>query len=60
MEGDISGKHDNAPISHALDHPPLVMQPNAEGRVWNRGVQSFKFEEAWLLWEDCEKVVDEA
>ena len=44
----------------AFDHRPLLLQTSDEGGLRNRGVQSFKFEEKWLLWEECEKIVAEA
>lgn len=47
-------------ISHALDHLPLILQNHATPRQQDRGKCGFKFEEAWLLWEDCTKVVQDA
>ena len=47
-------------FSHASDHRPLVLQMKADWRNQRRMSQVFKFEESWLLWEDCEKTVLEA
>ena len=47
-------------FSHAFDHRTLLLQTSDEGCLQNRGVPSFKFEEKWLLWEECEKIVTEA
>ena len=47
-------------FSHAFDHRPLLLRTSDEGCLQNRGVPSFKFEEKWLLWEECEKIVTEA
>lgn len=44
-------------FSHASDHRPLVLQNKADKRVLNRGPRAFKFEESWLLWDDCERMV---
>ena len=47
-------------ISHSFDHLPLLLQ-NHESPKWIwKGQRGFKFEEAWLLWEDCETVIKEA
>ena len=47
-------------ISHALDHLPLILQNHVTQRRTVRGERGFKFEEAWLLWDDCTKVVQDA
>ena len=47
-------------ISHASDHLPLILQSHAALRRHERRECGFKFEEAWLLWDDCTKVVQEA
>ena len=47
-------------ISHALDHLPLILQNHEAPRRYARRERGFKFEEAWLLWDDCTKVVQEA
>ncbi|KAL4637806.1 hypothetical protein ACB092_03G102900 [Castanea dentata] len=46
-------------FSHASDHRPLVLQIKEWGNK-SRMSRAFKFEESWLLWEDCERVVSEA
>ena len=47
-------------ISHASDHLPLILQNHATQRRTVKGERGFKFEEAWLLWDDCTKVVQDA
>ena len=47
-------------FSHASDHLPLILQTGTFKRVAARGTNGFKFEESWLLWEDCEEVVQDA
>jgi len=47
-------------ILHASDHLPLILQSHAALRRHERRECGFKFEEAWLLWDDCAKVVQEA
>lgn len=47
-------------FSHASDHHPLVLQTKSYWRIQSNGTQAFKFEESWLLWDDCEKMVFEA
>ena len=44
-------------ISHASDHLPLILQNHVAPRRQARKESGFKFEEAWLLWDDCTKVV---
>ena len=44
-------------FSHASDHAPLLLQTMADHGMRSRGVNGFKFEESWLLWDDCERVV---
>lgn len=36
------------------------MQTQIDQRLRAQGVRGFKFEEAWLLWDDCERRVNEA
>ncbi|XP_030964070.1 uncharacterized protein LOC115985243 [Quercus lobata] len=46
--------------SYASDHLPIVLHVKG-GKKWQgRVCRGFKFEEAWLLWDDCEAVVEEA
>ena len=47
-------------FSHASDHRPLVSQMKVDWRSRRRLSRDFKFEESWLLWEDCEKTILEA
>ena len=47
-------------ISHASDHLPLILQNHVAPRRQARKESGFKFEEAWLFWDDCTKVVQEA
>jgi len=46
-------------VSHASNHLPLIMQTRSDKEFRNRGTRGFKFEESWLLWDDCEKTVKE-
>ena len=48
-------------LSHyASDHLPIVLHVKGDRKWQGRGSRGFKFEEAWLLWNDCEVVVKEA
>ncbi|XP_075633693.1 uncharacterized protein LOC142606189 [Castanea sativa] len=47
-------------ILHASDHLPLILQNHAAPRQNTRRDRGFKFEEAWLLWDHCAKVVQDA
>ena len=44
-------------ISYASDHLPLILQNHVPPKSIYKGRRGFKFEEAWLLWVDCEKVI---
>uniref|UniRef100_A0A7N2N012 Reverse transcriptase n=1 Tax=Quercus lobata TaxID=97700 RepID=A0A7N2N012_QUELO len=46
--------------SHASDHLPILLQTKSIMKYNTRSTRGFKFEEAWLLWEDCEAAVQEA
>ena len=46
-------------FSHASDHIPILLRTMNDRRLRGRGVGGFKFEESWLLWDDCEEVVHE-
>ena len=47
--------------SHTSDHAPIILQKKSHmDRIKTSGGRSFKFEESWLLWEDCEGVIKEA
>ena len=45
---------------YALDHLPIVLQTEHLKPRRSQGQKGFKFEESWLLWEECEQVVREA
>ena len=45
--------------SHALDHLPIILQTKTSKFRLARSNMGFKFEESWLLWEECEAVVHE-
>ncbi|XP_075662942.1 uncharacterized protein LOC142632422 [Castanea sativa] len=47
-------------FSHASDHLPILLQTGRDNRFHGRIARGFKFEEVWLLDEDCEKVVEDA
>ena len=47
-------------FSHASDHLPILLKTMKDRQVRGRGIGGFKFEENWLLWDDCEEVVTEA
>ena len=47
-------------FSHASDHLPIILQTKIVRHTNLRSKNGFKFEEAWLLWDDCEDVVHEA
>ena len=44
----------------ASDHAPLLLQIKNHRSGHAREPKSFKFEESWLLWEECEAMVHEA
>ena len=46
-------------FSHASNHLPLILQTGILKKVTARGTGGFKFKEAWLLWDDCEAVVQD-
>ena len=47
-------------ISYALDHLPLILQNHVPPKSIYKGRRGFKFKEAWLLCDDCEKVIWDA
>nr|XP_023915286.1 uncharacterized protein LOC112026812 [Quercus suber] len=47
-------------FSHASDHMPLLLQTRRDNRFQDRMSWGFKFEERWLLEEECGNVVEEA
>lgn len=47
-------------ISYSSNHLPLILQNHeSPKRTW-KGQCGFKFEEAWLLWDECEAIIKEA
>ena len=46
-------------FSHASDRIPILLRTMNDKRFRGRGVGGFRFEESWLLWDDCEEVVHE-
>ena len=44
-------------FSHASDHIPILLTTMNDRRLRGRGASGFKFEECWLLWDDCEKAM---
>ena len=47
-------------FSHASDHIPILLTTMTNRRLRGRGASGFKFEECWLLWDDCEEAMLEA
>ena len=45
---------------HASDHLPIVLYTQKFEKNSRQGRRGFKFEETWLLWEECEAIVKEA
>ena len=45
---------------HASNHLLNVLQKKYYGRNGPKAKSGFKFEENWLLWEECETVIKEA
>ena len=46
--------------SHASDHLPIVLHTKKIEKQIRQSRRGFKFEESWLLWEECETIVKEA
>ena len=44
-------------FSHASDHAPIFLQTGTDRDFRGRGSCGFRFEESWLMWDDCEGVV---
>ena len=44
-------------FSHASDHVPILLQIGTNRDFRGVGSRGFRFEEPWLMWEDCEGVV---
>lgn len=47
-------------FSHAFDHRPLLLLAILALRCRGRSTRLFRFEEAWLMRDDCKKVINEA
>ena len=45
---------------HASDHLPILVHVHGSKKIRQRGQRSFKFEEAWLLSNQCEGVIKTA
>lgn len=45
---------------HALDHLPNTVKVQKFSRQQKRFDRCFKFKENWLLWDDCEEVIQGA
>ena len=41
-------------LPHALNHLPIAIQVQKFRQKHCRAERGFKFEECWLLWDDCE------
>ena len=47
-------------FSHASDHRPIILHARTTLRCHGKHTNSFRFEEAWLMRDDCEHVIHEA
>ncbi|XP_030933437.1 uncharacterized protein LOC115959237 [Quercus lobata] len=47
-------------FSHAYDHRPIILHARTALRCCGKRTNSFRFEEAWLMRDDCEHVIHEA
>ena len=47
-------------VSYTSDHLPPILQNKEPLNHSHKGKPGFKFEEAWLLWDGCEQVIQEA
>lgn len=45
---------------HASDHPLIILQVQGSRKFRHKGQRGFKFEEAWLLLDECEEVIKTA
>ena len=43
--------------SHASDNVPIILQTKSAAKWLPKGCHGFKFEESWLLWDDCESMI---
>ena len=44
-------------FSHASDHRPIILHVRTTLRCRGKSTKSFRFEEAWLIRDDCEHVI---
>ena len=44
-------------FSHASYHVPIFLQTSTDRDFKGGGPRGFRFEESWLMWDDCEGVV---
>ena len=44
-------------FSHASDHVPILLQIGTNRDFRGVGSRGIRFEEPWLMWDDCEGVV---
>lgn len=47
-------------FSHASDHRPVLLHARFAQKYRGRSTRAFRFEEAWLTRDDCEKVISDA
>ena len=47
-------------FSHASNHQPIILHARTALRCCGKSTRSFRFEEAWLMRDDCEHVIQEA
>ena len=47
-------------FSHASNHQPIILHARTALRCRGKSTRSFRFEEAWLMRDDCEHVIQEA
>ena len=46
--------------TYTSDHIPIILHIKCSGKWQAKGSHGFKFEELWLLWDDCEEVIKAA
>ncbi|XP_075640556.1 uncharacterized protein LOC142612338 [Castanea sativa] len=44
-------------FNHASDHVPIFLQTKTDRDFRGGGPRGFRFEESWLMWDECEEVV---
>jgi len=44
-------------FNHASDHVLIFLQTRTDRDCRGGGPRGFRFEESWLMWDDCERVV---